>query len=464
MSSRLIACLLVVGLVAVGCGSSGPSESAGGSVDPDAVAESADFGTMTEVCHEATGENRPGDHGVTADSIRITTISDAGSDLQAGLNQELWDAATVFTRWCNDHGGINGRRIELVQGDAQVTRYAEVIDQACDTSFALVGGGGALDDTGQEARIECGLPAVPGFVASREAREAELSYPALATGSTEITNGALMWLKATSGEGPVATVYGDFPTTEFTSRQRLAAAQAIGLATADSPVNTENNTYPVTGLDDWRPVASSVLDSGARGLLFSGQPPDLGKLLTAIASDRDDGDALEWIFGDENMYDETVIRSGRVGLAELPLYVQSFIHPFEAAGRGVESLAMDQFLALFDHYLPNGKSHAMFAVSGFASWLLFTQAASACGDELTRDCLVEQLRQVGEFDAGGLIAPRNPSDPTRASRCFVLLEATPDGFVIVEDEHLQPTDGVFNCSETNVATVRVDPAGGDGTS
>lgn len=419
---------------------------------------------MENVCHPATGANKPGDHGVSADAIKVTTISDAGSDIQKGLNQELWDAATVFTRWCNDHGGINGRKIMLIQGDSQVVRYADVINQACKTSFALVGGGGALDNTGQKARVDCGLVALPGFVASPEARGAPLSYPAMATGISGVTGGGLKYLKKKYGaDEPVATVYGDFATTNFTMDQRLSAAKGVGLASAESPVNHENSTYPVTGLTDWRPIVDSVLASNPRGFLFSGQPRDLGKILTTLGA-KGAGSAdnsLKWAFGDENVYDQVLIQNGRTGLAKLPLYVQTFIYPFEEAGKGDQSKAMDDFLALFDRYLPNGKAHAMFAVAGFASWLLFAETASRCGAELTRDCLVAQIKKVGTFDAGGLIAPRDPSDPSKSSECFVLFKATPNGFERVKDPAVNPTKGigrgVFNCSPDNIISLGDSP-------
>ena len=50
--------------------------------------------------------------GVTADQIELGTISDPGFSGAPGLNQELFDASTVFTKWCNSLGGINGRLIK----------------------------------------------------------------------------------------------------------------------------------------------------------------------------------------------------------------------------------------------------------------------------------------------------------------------------------------------------------------
>ncbi len=448
--------LVVVGCLAVAaCGSSSDSGSPGKSENP---AASSDFGTLHNVCHEADGTNEPGKHGVTADSVRVTTISDAGSDLQKGLNQELWDTATVFTRWCNDHGGINGRKIKLIKGDAQVTRYEQVIQQACKSSFALVGGGGALDNTGQATRVGCKLPAMPGFVASADARAAPLSFPAVTTAIAQVTSGGLAYLKKKYGGDQLsAIVYGNFPTTEFTMNQRLTVARDLGVASPSSPVVADpdktgdtNQTYPATGLDDWRPVAQAIAAGGAEGLLFSGQPPDLGSLLTALVGEGDS--KLQWVSSDPNMYDQIVVQTGRAGLAKIPVYVEIFTYPFEDAGKGKMSAAMDDFLGLFDHYLPNGKSHAMFAVSGFASWLLFAKAATACGAHLDRKCLIEQLHGIHSFDAGGLIAPRDPSKPQQASKCFALMKATPKGFVRVDDKYLKPNHGPFTCGAQYVHT------------
>ncbi len=215
-----VSAALVLGAAAVaGCGSSGSTAT---TKSPADLARSSDFGTMKNLCHKAQGTNKANsDRGVTANSINVTTISDAGSSLQPGLNQELWDAATVFTRWCNAHGGINGRQIVMTKGNAQVTQYKQVIDQACKTEFALVGGGGAFDNTAQADRVACKLVAMPGFEASPEARSAPLSYPAVANAVPTRTDGGHTYIRLHyGGNQKVAEVYGDFPSTLFTMSQQ----------------------------------------------------------------------------------------------------------------------------------------------------------------------------------------------------------------------------------------------------
>ena len=56
-----------------------------------------------------------------------------------------------------------------------------------------------------------------------------------------------------------------------------------------------------------------------------------------------------------------------------------------------------------------------------------------------------------DFDAGGLIARRNPSQPSQASKCFTLMKATQAGWTQVPE--IKPNEGIFNCSPDNVFDV-----------
>ncbi|HEX5094615.1 MAG TPA: branched-chain amino acid ABC transporter substrate-binding protein, partial [Acidimicrobiia bacterium] len=69
------------------------------------------FGDLGVICQPgdgATASSSTSDPGVTADSVQISTFSDPGFSGRLGLNQELFDTAEAFTKWCNEHGGING--------------------------------------------------------------------------------------------------------------------------------------------------------------------------------------------------------------------------------------------------------------------------------------------------------------------------------------------------------------------
>ena len=103
------------------------------------------------------------------------SISDPGFSGTPGLNQELFDTSTVFTKWCNSLGGINGRLIKDDLLDAALFNYNAKITTACAQDFALVGGGGVFDNTGQKTRLSCLLPDYPAYLVTPEARGADLT-------------------------------------------------------------------------------------------------------------------------------------------------------------------------------------------------------------------------------------------------------------------------------------------------
>ena len=100
---------------------------------------------------------------MTADSVTIGYGDDAGYQAAPGLNHEMSDAVKAMIDWCNDQGGINGRKVKGNYYDAKITEVNNVMTEACTQVFMLVGQGWALDCGAEETRVGCGLPAVPGL-------------------------------------------------------------------------------------------------------------------------------------------------------------------------------------------------------------------------------------------------------------------------------------------------------------
>ncbi|HWU04975.1 MAG TPA: ABC transporter substrate-binding protein, partial [Streptomyces sp.] len=122
----------------------------------ESQATSSDFGTLRDVCGPGVA-GKSSVQGVRDDKIQVGVFSDVGFTKKS----EFVDAAKVFTSWCNDAGGINGRELEAVSRD---TRFMEVRQRtldACREDFALVGGGAAMDSLGVKDRLKCLLPNFP---------------------------------------------------------------------------------------------------------------------------------------------------------------------------------------------------------------------------------------------------------------------------------------------------------------
>ena len=177
-----LAALLAVVLVASACGRS----SGGGSATPTTGGETTtsaggtaagpgDFGTLKDVCGPGKNTMSP-DQGVTPTAIDVATSSDPGFAGRRGLNQEIFDAGEVFTKWCNAAGGIHGRKIVIHKYDAALFNLDAQIKKACATDFFLVGNGNVFDNNpAQRDRLSCLLPEIPTYMVTIEGRDSDLT-------------------------------------------------------------------------------------------------------------------------------------------------------------------------------------------------------------------------------------------------------------------------------------------------
>jgi len=441
------AALVVMALVSVACSRS-KSDTAtvlGNSTATTATSETSGntFGTMSQpVCGKApAGEvNKASDRGITANSIEVGTISDVGFSGAPGLNQELWDASDVFTKWCNSLGGINGRLIKDDKLDAALFNYNQQIIKACGIDFSLVGGGGVFDDTGQKTRLECLLPDVPAYLVTSTARGSDLVAQVTPGPLNSLNFGTARYLADTYPDSVNAVGYltGNVPTTITNKKQYQEAGAAFGFKTV------YDAQYNAAGEPTWVPIAQQIKDKGVKGLYFVGEPQSFGSLIAALAQINY---KLDWISAAANQYDPKTLKSAGSALNYENVVVGIGTTPFEAT----DVPAVKQYEALFDQFLPSSnRKDAALGMNSFSSWLLFAQAAKACGADLTRKCMYDNATKVTKWNGGGIQAPTNVSQDTVAGPCMVNMKASPSGWTIIKWD---PTEGVFNCSSQNVVAL-----------
>ncbi len=441
---------LAVGVLAVtaltACGRSGSSASNSGSQETSttsgAVARttSANFGDLENVCQKGSGGGATAT-GVTGDSIKIATFSDAGATIRPGLNQELFDSADVFAKWCNANGGINGRKIDVVKEDAALFNYPARVADACEKkAFYIVGGGAAFDDTGEKARLQCMMPSVPGYVATPTARAGELVTQPVPNPNTGMGRGQYAYLakKYPDAVDHMGYLAADIPVTKTIGDQSQEAASSVGSTTVYDDV------YPAAGVATWAPYVAAMKDKGVKGLNYSGEPETLAAIEQAMS---DAGWHPDFITAQANLYDERLVKIG--GNAIQNTYIVSTFTPFEDAA---SNPALQQYLDLYDKYLPGGKAKALLGVQGFSAWLLWARAAKECGADLTRTCVYDNLRKIHDWTGGGLHATTDPGAGT-PSDCYALIVASPSGFKLAK---IQANDGIFNCQASNRYTFKKD--------
>ena len=399
-----------------------------------------DFGDLKGVCGpgDASGATA---QGVTDDAIQVGTISDPGFAGRPGLNQELFDASEVFVEWCNAAGGINGRKIENVERDAKLSEFKQRVTEACQEDFMLVGGGGVFDETGQEERLKCLLPEIPGFQVSAEARSADLAVRAIPAAVNQLPAGTLQYVSEAYPDSTdkVGFLTGNIGSLVFVDAQLQEGAEELGWK------SVYKAQYNSMGEASWTPFAQAMDQAGVRGLVVTGEPENLAKLLQAMA---DIGYEPDWVLATPNIIDDGFVEIG--GDAIRKVFVgSSIVPPFLAD----ENPATQQYLDLFEKYLPDGKSEALLGYNSFSAWLLFAQSVKECGSDVTRECVFGAAKDVHEWTAGGLHATTDPGAGT-TTECNLVVEASPDGFAVPDD--FEANEGMYNCSPDNVIDLKGD--------
>ena len=451
----VLACALAV--VAAACGREGettepgPSDSGvtatsepDGSGDGESALDSGAFGDLGVVCQPAAQSataKAAVDPGVTADSIQISTFSDAGFAGRPGLNQELIDTAEAFTKWCNEHGGINGRTIDLIERDARLNEFQQRVIEACDDGdFFTVGGGATFDDTGQRDRLACGLPTIVAFAVSAEAAAADLSIQPVPNPPNQISVGSHRWLAqqlpdSTQSVGIFAASIA--ATESIAARHKEAIVDGLGWKVV------YDATYNPLGEAAWRPFLEAMRGAGVRGLIWVGEPSYLAKLLTEAESLDI---TFDWVTADANHYDPVLTDSA--GSAADNTFIRSTFFPFLTDEDASANPATEQYRTLMREYDPNGKI-AYLGVQSLSAWLLFAKAASECGVNLTRDCVWSNASGIEEWSGGGLHAPSDLTGGAggNASTCWSLVGANNGDFGLAD---IDPTDGPYVCAADSV--------------
>ncbi len=383
-------------LFATACGSSGRSESptdtssSGGGEGESATM----FGDLPSPCGEgdASGATQLG---VTDTSITIGYGDDAGYQAAPGLSHEISDAMRGMIKWCNDQGGINGREVIGHYGDAKIFEVNNVMTEACQTDFMLVGEGWSADSSQEEVRLGCNLAAVPTFSVSPAFANAKLMIQPVPNpiDYTPVEIAAAMQKKFPDKITKSAVMYANYASTKDTKDKVLASYPDFGFTFLDCP-----QEYAIAGESDWKPFVQRLKDCGAEVVYFTGSPaPNFENVLDAA---NQIGFDPIWIT-DANFYDEAFAKWNTNGNAD-NVYVREAFIPFSEAS---ENPATQQFL---DIVRGNGGDVNQLGMQGASAFLLWATGAKACGSTLTSTCVMDELAKVTSWTGGGLHAETNP--------------------------------------------------------
>jgi ABC-type branched-subunit amino acid transport system substrate-binding protein len=440
----MIGVLVVVAMFVTACGRSGDGaedasdeapQGDGGSGDGGGRLADGEFGELGVVCQDGQSSGTPDQIGVSDTEIRVGTVTDKGSDARPGLTQEMYDTAVAFAEWCNEHGGINGRQLVVDDLDARLTEYPQRIEEACQNDFALVGGGAVFDNADNGQRVDCGLVNIPSYVVTPEARVADQQVQPIPIPVHQFPAQVFRRVQELHpGVSRFGVLWVDVPGTATVHDQTVEVVETLGYEVV------WDQTYQALNETGWSTFVQNMREADVQVLEFVSEPDYLVSLLAAMETE-------DWypevITLEPNMYDDRLLEEA-ASSANTDIYLRNVFPLFDMDG---EVPAIADYLELMETYNPEGRYPAMLGAQALSSFLLFATAAAECGDDLTRDCVLEAARGREGWTAGGLHAPTAPGN-LEAPDCGLLMTFGPDGYAY-DEEATDPTDGLFNCDEEN---------------
>jgi ABC-type branched-subunit amino acid transport system substrate-binding protein len=443
--ARVITTTVVLTLAAAACGGANRSEPPASNASTDATSATtaattgpAQFGDAALPCGpaKAGATNTASDVGVTATQIDIAAGDDRGYSQTPGLNKQMTEAVQDIAKLCNDAGGINGRKVVVRPYDAAILQVQQAMAKACaDKNFFLVGEGFALDSNQEETRLGCKLPAVPGYAVSAAFQNAPLMYQALPVPANKNTAMIAELIAKLHPEAitAAATLAGNFSATQQTRDKVVASYPQFGFKFLPN----SNFEYPITGQTDWTPTIKQLKAAGAKFVYWSGECSNLLKAMQAAR--LNDFHAI-WQT-DTNHYDATCAASNTDGAMD-GVYMPNSVLPIEESA---DNKAVADYLAMVK---ANGQKPAQLGMQATSSFLLWATAAQACGAQLTRDCVLTNLKNTHTWTGHGMHAQTDPG-ANGPSQCTVLLQLEGTKYVRV-----QPTQpGTFACDPKSVVSV-----------
>lgn len=397
--ARLGAAVIALALTASACGAEREAADASAPADDatQAVDAATSWGDLESPCGDGDGGGAT-DQGVEADKITIGYGDDRGFVGAPGLNQEMGETVEALIEWCNDQGGINGRRIIGNRYDAAITNSASVMQRSCQRDFMLVGHGFGYDEAGEQFRVGCELPMVPAFAVGPNTAMGPNKYEPVPL-PIDYYNGAM--LTALMEVEPafktsLGMVGSSSPAVQLGLSRVVKAFGELEMNLKDCGV-----TIGQEGEANYVPFAQKLKNCDVETLWNTNSPSPIAFGLFE-ALQRVDAD-IQYVM-ETTWYSEMVREwNGQTGAVDGSL-IGSMFQPLENADLipGVQ--------AYVDLVEKAGTTPSLLGMQATSAFLLWATAADACGADLTRDCVMAELDKISDWTGGGLHAPSNPGE------------------------------------------------------
>jgi ABC-type branched-subunit amino acid transport system substrate-binding protein len=399
--------------------------------------------------------------GVTPSTITVTVMADVGSPLSPGLFQGSMDGVNAWAKYANANGGLACRRVVVKQVDSKLSpdEAKNGIVNACGSSVVMLGttalflndmrpAEGCKDKTGAAT----GIPDLPVLQTEPVEQCSPISFAVIPNG------GSCPY----SGKG-VRTFQAVTPAIDWFKKNVTSDLHGIFVVPNDLPSTITSSTVIFTAIE--RNGVKQDAEFGISGIATQSQ---YGSIVQAIKSHKS-----TWVMngadyaGTLKMRNEAAqqgVNSVKVWACSLQCYAPNFV---KQGGANVEDqYAWLQFLPfedkgsndMLDAFLQYDTKPDGFGLQAFAAGLLFQQVVDKIvKDEgpnaVTRKAILDGIRQVHDFDAGGMLVPTDVAGKT-ANKCIVIMQVKNGAWTRVDPLK----KGTFDCDEPGgVTTISIDP-------
>jgi ABC-type branched-subunit amino acid transport system substrate-binding protein len=416
-----------------GEGTTAPGREGGSGAPADGGSK---VGTLDNPCSAepaAEGSSPAGTPGVSEDEIRIGVISDRKNDIAPVPTIGVEEATQAFVDFCNDSGGINGRKLVLEKYDSGIVRIEEATRAACNADlFALVGDGSVQDQSGIATRDECGLPEIAAYSATSERSISKNFFQGVPGTQPDKFNAGPCRYMAKTFPGAVkkaAMIYTSVAASSLRGQATIEACESVGF----EYVTEVSYAF---GEKNFAPYVTEMKSKGVRLLQVITIVPETTAILREAKKQGLDLDVIDL---GQQYYDPA--------LAEEPAADGAYVLTNTAPFAETDSTPA---LQVYDRWLDEvGGPKTSLGVQAFSAGLLFATAAKSLGNDLTREGLVEALEGIHEWDAGGLQLLADPGANAH-NQCYLYLRVEDGDFV-----RAFPKEG-FSCDPENVVTLKKD--------
>jgi ABC-type branched-subunit amino acid transport system substrate-binding protein len=402
--------------------------------------------------------------GVTATTIRIAVVADVDNPAVPGLFQGSVDAVKGAARLINAQGGIGGRKVavDFIDSHLNANQARNAIITACSQDFALVGTS-ALFLSNVDDEINCknmqgqpvGLPDLGGVVFGVPQACSPVSYPVNVANlicSTKDQNpqtyqgnqGDAKYFLKTFGKLHGAFVVPNDTKDVSTGIQVLEAiAVQAGIKADQSPMTAGSSPQSA-----YTPIIQKMKTDNSNWGFDGGSYSSMVEFRQEAQLQGLTNPKIVWSCTTA-CYDPSFLKAG--GSAVDGTFIPMAFLPFNEA-------KTNKALANFVKYVGPSKVTGL-GVYAYSAAMALRQVldgvvAKDGVNGITRAALLDGLKKLTSFNAGGMIGVTNVGGRVTSS-CGVIVQVKNGKFVRVT-----PTKkGTFTCNPKNHVTVKADLIG-----